>query len=87
MRKLKALGLRATLFAAFATVLSSCAAPPPVAVSGACPSLPEYPKDLQAQAADELERMPEGSVIAGIFIPDYGRMRDAVRECLKARGQ
>jgi hypothetical protein len=56
-------------------------------VSGACPSLPEYPKDLQAQAADELERMPEGSVIAGIFIPDYGRMRDAVRECLKARGQ
>lgn len=65
--------------------LSSCTAPPPVAVSGACPSLPEYPKDLQKQAADELRKMPEGSVIAGLFIPDYGRMRDAVRECIKAR--
>lgn len=54
-------------------------------MSGACPSLPEYPKDLQKQAADELRKMPEGSVIAGLFIPDYGRMRDAVRECIKAR--
>jgi hypothetical protein len=54
-------------------------------VSGACPSLPEYPKDLQTRAADELAKMPEGSIIAGLFIPDYGRMRDAVRECIKAR--
>ncbi len=64
--------------------LAGCASAP-VAVSGACPELPQYSNDLQDQAADELEKLPEGSVLGNIMIPDYGRMRDAVRECLKAR--
>lgn len=84
-RRTAALARRATLCVACAMALSSCAPPAPVAVSGACPSLPEYNKDLQAKAADEVESLPEGSVVAGVFLPDYGRMRDAVRECIKAR--
>jgi hypothetical protein len=54
-------------------------------VSGACPSLPEYSPELQDQAADEVEKLPAGSVTAGVLLPDYGRMRAAVRECIKAR--
>jgi hypothetical protein len=67
--------------------LSSCAAAPVVAVSGACPNLPEYSKDLLNQAADEVEKLPEGSIIGGVLLPDYGRMRDAVRVCIKERGK
>jgi hypothetical protein len=29
--------------------------------------------------------MPDGSVIANVFMTDYGRMRDGVRACLKAQ--
>lgn len=37
-------------------------------------------------AADELDAMPDGSVIANVLMPDYGRMRDGVRACLKGTG-
>lgn len=52
-----------------------------------CPSLPAYSPELQTKAADELDAMPEDSVIAGVFMPDYGKMRAGVRECIKARGK
>jgi hypothetical protein len=35
-------------------------------------------------AADELEALPPGSVIADVLIPDYAAMRAGVRACLKA---
>jgi hypothetical protein len=47
----------------------------------ACPSLPEYTPDQQVQAADELAAMPDGGIVKGLFMPDYGRMRDGVRAC------
>lgn len=37
------------------------------------------------KAADEIEAMPDDSVVANVLMPDYGRMRDGVRACLKAR--
>lgn len=53
-------------------------------VGTVCPSLPEYPTDIQARAADELDGLPDGTVLKNLFIPDYGRMRDGVRACQKA---
>jgi hypothetical protein len=47
----------------------------------ACPSLPEYTLDQQVQAADELAAMPDGGIVKGLFMPDYGRMRDGTRAC------
>lgn len=71
--------------ASCAAALSSCASTPPT--GPACPSLPEYTPELQIQAADELDAMPDGSVIANVFMPDYGKMRKGVRACLKAQGE
>lgn len=51
-----------------------------------CPSLPAYSKEVQAEAATELDAMPDGSVIANIFMPDYRVMRAGTRACIKARG-
>lgn len=65
--------------------LTACGPEPSKLAGPACPSLPEYTKGQQAQAADELERMPPGSIIADLFMPDYGRMRQGVRACLKAQ--
>lgn len=61
--------------------LIACAPEPSKLSWPACPSLPEYPADIQARAADELDAMPDGTVIKGLFMPDYGRMRDGVRAC------
>jgi hypothetical protein len=77
MRKIALLALLAMSPSACGTVPSDVA----------CPSLPKYSKELQAKAADELDAMPEDSVIAGVFIVDYGRMRDGVRACIAARGK
>lgn len=75
--------LKTTALALLATCLSACGT---VRSSGpVCPSLPEYSKEVQAAAADELNAMPDGSVIANVFMPDYGRMREGVRACLKER--
>lgn len=61
----------------------SCCAPAPSNI--ACPNLPVYSPEVQTKAADELDAMPEDSVIANVFMPDYGSMRAAVRACLKER--
>jgi hypothetical protein len=75
LRKLLALSLLLTL--------PSCSAP---AVSNAtCPSLPIYSPELQTQAADELDTLPQTGVIVTVFMPDYGSMRAAVRACLSAK--
>jgi hypothetical protein len=52
----------------------------------ACPSLPVYSPELQKEAAAEVKAMPDGSVVANIFMPDYGQMRAGTRACIKARG-
>ena len=67
-----------------AMFLSACA---PAISDVTCPSLPTYSKEVQIEAATELDAMPDGSVIANIFMPDYGTMRAGVRACIKARGK
>lgn len=82
---MQALTLRAMSLLGCALALSNCSPAPPVAVSGACPSLPVYDAALQTKAADEVAAMPAGSVVAEVLLPDYGSMRDAVRACMAAR--
>ena len=60
-------------------LLSGCE----TAGSDACPTLYGYPQDVQDQAADELEDLPEGSALS-VMIGHYGVVRNEIREC---RGQ
>lgn len=46
-----------------------------------------YSPELQLEAANELDALPDGSVLANVFMPDYGQMRAGVRACLKARNK
>lgn len=43
-----------------------------------CPPLADYPPEVQAKAASEIEAMPPGAVIPG-FIADYGMLRKKCR--------
>ena len=56
-------------------LLSACAT-----ATFECPIPKDYSPDVQAQAADELDALPEGSVIAD-FIADYGVLRAEARAC------
>ena len=47
---------------------------------GACPPVVEYSRELQVRAAEELARLPEGSVIEEM-LADYAVMRDQARAC------
>lgn len=58
-------------------LLSGCA----TVVSDTCPTLFDYAPEIQAQAADELKRLPEGSAIATL-IGDYGVVRNEIRACV-----
>lgn len=42
------------------------------------PSVKEYSRAVQAQAADELEALPEGSVLP-VLIGDYAVLREQLR--------
>ncbi len=46
----------------------------------ACPPIVEYSRELQAQAAEELALLPEGSAIAEM-LADYAVMREQARAC------
>jgi len=48
--------------------------------SAACPLVVEYSSELQAQAAEELARLPDGSTIVEM-IGDYSVMREQARAC------
>jgi hypothetical protein len=62
-------------------LISGCGPEPSKLTMPACPSLPESTLDQQVQAADELAAMPDGGIVKGLFMPDYGRMRDGTRAC------
>ena len=72
-----------TLLAALLLSASGCETARSKVAGPACPSLPEYSREIQAAAADELDALPDGTVIKELFIPDYGRMREGVRACQK----
>ncbi|WP_371061427.1 hypothetical protein [Rhodosalinus sp. 5P4] len=48
--------------------------------AGACPPVVAYSREFQAQAADELFMLPEGSAIAHM-LSDYAVMRGQARIC------
>jgi len=54
--------------------LAACA----TVVSDAVPPVKEYSPEVQAQAADELEALPEGSVLPDL-IADYAVLRAQIR--------
>ncbi|MEP1746477.1 hypothetical protein [Ascidiaceihabitans sp.] len=54
--------------------LAACA----TVVSDAVPQIKEYSPEVQAQAADELEALPEGSVLP-MLIADYAVLREQLR--------
>lgn len=56
---------------------SACA----TVVSRACPHLTEYSAQTQLDVADELAKLPDGSLLANVMMPDYGTLRDEVRAC------
>lgn len=49
-------------------------------VGGTCPTVIEYPPEVQAKGADELSAMKPG-VVRDLYVPDYGTMRDEARAC------
>ena len=46
----------------------------------ACPPVVEYSREFQAQAAEELARLPDGSALVEMM-SDYVVMRDQARGC------
>lgn len=50
--------------------------------SDALPPVKEYSSQVQAQAADELEALPEGAVLP-MFIADYAVLRAQIRALMK----
>ena len=60
-----------------ATSVSACGTAP--SSLPACPHVREYDKAVLNDAADELDKMPDGSVLANIMMPDYGTLRAGAR--------
>ena len=73
-RRLVVLAVAATLLTACATGSSE---PRTVAV---CPPVVEYSREFQARTAEEVELLPEGSVIVEM-LGDYAVMREQARAC------
>lgn len=48
---------------------------------GNCPPVVEYSRVFQAQAAEEVQALPEGSAVVE-FLVDYAVMRDQARACI-----
>jgi len=67
-----------TLLLIVALPLAGCATVP--SEPSGCPTLFDYSVEDQAQAADELDALPEGSIIARM-IGDYGANRNEIRAC------
>lgn len=57
--------------------MSGCAG----VVSSACPREVDYTPAQETAAADELLKLPRDGLIRGLFMPDYGRLRDQARAC------
>lgn len=58
-------------------LLAGCATRDPIYIVR-CPDLAEYSPQEQSKAADEIEAMPEGSVLPGL-VADYGLLRKKCR--------
>jgi hypothetical protein len=63
--------------------LGGCATAP--SSPGACPHVKEYSKDVLEAAADEIDALPNGSVLGNVMMPDYGTLRAGARACWLAK--
>lgn len=61
---------------------SGCA----TAASSACPREVDYSPEQQRRAAEELAVLPRDGMLRGVFMPDYGRLRDQARACRGEEG-
>ena len=71
-RRLAVLAITTSLLSGCATVRSE------EGWLAACPPVVEYGREFQLRAAEELARLPEGSVVAEM-LSDYAVMRDQAR--------
>ena len=75
---LAALAIATSLLSGCTTVGSN----PPTAI--VCPPVVQYSREAQARAAEELNSLPDSSVIAEM-LADYSVMRDQARACSGGR--
>lgn len=66
---------RLAIFVMASSSLTGCMS---TQINTGCPPLVEYSAETQRKAADELESLPKGSVVARM-ITDYGKTRKACR--------
>ncbi|MCV2869904.1 hypothetical protein OEW28_14825 [Defluviimonas sp. WL0002] len=72
---------RLTVLAIATSLLSGCATDgSETGGFGTCAPVVEYGREFRARAAEELARLPEGSMIAEM-LADYAVMRDQARSC------
>ena len=75
-RRLAVLAIATSLLSGCATVGSEPRAVP------VCPPVVEYGREFQAQAADELALLPNGSAVVEMM-GDYAVMREQARSCIR----
>ena len=67
-------------------LLNGCAGVGFEAPPSTCPPVVEYSRAEQAQAAEELKRLPEGALIVS-WLADYAVLRAQVRSCAPPSGE
>lgn len=75
--------MRTAAILTLALALAGCATPQTVPVT-VCVPVVAYTADQQDKLADEVEALPEGSMILRAIL-DYSAMRDAARACSASR--
>jgi len=60
--------------------LTSCGTDASRSVTVVCPMIVEYTPAFQMRAADEVQKLPEGSAVLTL-VEDYGQLRDRIRAC------
>jgi starvation-inducible outer membrane lipoprotein len=73
--------MRSTLILLAATTLLSACQTVPRDIVLRCGTIKDLSKEEQARAAEELRKLPPGTVIGGFIVPDWLRMRDEIRAC------
>lgn len=73
--------LRLVVLVIVTSLLSACAKVSSEPVVGVCPPVVEYNQAEQAEAADEVASLPDGSTVVEM-LSDYAVMREQARACL-----
>ena len=76
----RCLKLRLVGLAIVTSLLSACATVNSEPATGVCPLVVEYDAGFQARVAEEVQTLPEGSVIVEM-LSDYAVMREQARGC------